>query len=118
MKLPVIGITMGDPAGVGPEVVMKALARPEAYALCRPLVVGDTRQLKRANALLEANLQVRSIDRPEQASFKRGTVDCIDLPLLPEDLPYGKVSSAAGEAAFRYIERAVKLALDRSIDAI
>jgi len=118
VSLPIVGITMGDPAGVGPEVIMKALARAEAYALCRPLVVGDTRQLKRASALLKAKLEVRSIDRPGQASFKPGTVDCIDLALVPEDLPYGKVSSAAGEAAYRYIECAVKLALDRSIDAI
>ena len=48
MTLPVVGITMGDPAGVGPEVIMKALARAEAYALCRPLVIGDARQLARA----------------------------------------------------------------------
>ena len=118
MSLPIVGITMGDPAGVGPEVIMKALARAEAYALCRPLVIGDTRQLKRAAALLKAKLEVRSIEMPSQAAFKPGTVDCIDLALVPEDLPYGKVSPAAGEAAYRYIERSVKLALDRSIDAI
>src|SRR6185369_13093978 len=118
VSLPIVGITMGDPAGVGPEVIMKALARAEAYTLCRPLVIGDTRQLKRAGALLKAKLEVRSIERPAQALFKPGTVDCIDLALVPEGLPYGKVSSAAGEAAYRYIESAVKLALDRSIDAI
>jgi len=67
---------------------------------------------------LKAKLEVRSIEMPSQAAFKPGTVDCIDLALVPEDLPYGKVSPAAGEAAYRYIERSVKLALDRSIDAI
>jgi len=118
MKLPVVGITMGDPAGVGPEVLMKALARPDAYAFCRPLVIGDARQLTRANGIVNAGLEVHSIERPEQANFKRGTVDCIDLALVAADIPYGKVSPAAGEASYRNIERAVKLALERSIDAI
>jgi len=118
MKLPIVGITMGDPAGVGPEVVMKALARADAYALCRPLVIGDARQLERARALLNLKLDVVSIPGPEKAKFAQGTVEVVDLAPVPADLPYGKVSAAAGEAAYRYIERAVKLALDRSIDAI
>ena len=118
MTLPVVGITMGDPAGVGPEVIMKALARADAYALCRPLVIGDAKQLERANALLGLKLKVVSIPDPKKAKFEPGTVEVIDLALVPANLPYGKVSPAAGEAAYRYIERAVKLALDRSIDAI
>ena len=103
MTLPVIGITMGDPAGVGPEVVVKALARTEPYAFCRPRVIGDRKRLDKAMAITGA--------RPK-------ALDCIDLGLVPDDLPFGKVSAAAGEAAFRYIEKAVRLALDRDIDAI
>jgi len=118
MTLPIVGITMGDPAGVGPEVVMKALARADAYKLCRPLVIGDKRQLERARALLNLKLDVISIPGPEKAKFAQGAVEVIDLSPVPADLPYGRVSAAAGEAAYRYIERAVKLALDRSIDAI
>jgi 4-phospho-D-threonate 3-dehydrogenase / 4-phospho-D-erythronate 3-dehydrogenase len=118
MTLPIVGITMGDPAGVGPEVIMKALARADAYALCRPLVVGDAKQLARANALLGLGLQISSIAAPREAQFGRGTVECIDVGQVPEQLPYGKVSPAAGEAAYRYIERAVQLALQRSVDAI
>jgi len=118
MTLPVIGITMGDAAGVGPEVVMKALALPDAYAFCRPLVIGDARQLARANKVCKLSLSVHPIERPEQAAFKAGTVDVIDVSQVPADLPYGRVSTAAGEASYRYIERAVTLALERSIDAI
>jgi 4-phospho-D-threonate 3-dehydrogenase / 4-phospho-D-erythronate 3-dehydrogenase len=103
MSLPIVGITMGDPAGVGPEVVMKALAHREIYAFCRPLVIGDRKRLERAGAITGA--------RPEK-------LDCIDLGLVAEDLPFGQVSAAAGEAAYRYIERAVKMAMDREIDAI
>jgi 4-hydroxythreonine-4-phosphate dehydrogenase len=118
MTLPIVGITMGDPAGVGPEVVMKALARADAHALCRPLVIGDSKQLARAAALLKLNLQVRPAESPAQATYSRDRVDCIDVGQVPDQLPYGKVSAAAGEAAYRYIERAVKLALERAIDAI
>jgi 4-hydroxythreonine-4-phosphate dehydrogenase len=103
MKLPVIGITMGDPAGVGPEVVVKALAHGEVYDFCRPLVIGDRKRLDKAIAITGA--------KPKQ-------LECIDLGLVPDDLPFGKVSASAGEAAYRYIERAVRMALDREIDAI
>jgi 4-hydroxythreonine-4-phosphate dehydrogenase len=118
MKLPVVGITMGDPAGVGPEVIMKALARPEPYAFCRPLVIGDAKQMERAGRLLQLKIEIRKIEKTDQARFKPGTVDCIDAAPVPEDIPYGKVSAVAGEAAYRYIERAVELALEHSIDAI
>ena len=103
MALPRIGITMGDAAGVGPEVVMKALAHPEVYSFCRPCVIGDRRRLEKAGEITGA---------------KPGQLDCIDLGLVPADLQFGKVSAQAGEAAYRYIERAVQLALEHSIDAI
>jgi 4-hydroxythreonine-4-phosphate dehydrogenase len=103
MNLPAVGITMGDPAGVGPEVIMKALAHPEVHEFCRPSVIGDRKRLEKAVAITGA--------RPQK-------LDCIDLGLVPEDLPFGKVSAQAGEAAYRYIERAVQLALERKIDAV
>ena len=118
MSRPRIGITMGDPAGVGPEVVMKALAHEDVYAACKPLVIGDAKRLARAAQILKSGVQVVSVPRPEKARFERGNVDCIDLRLVPEDLPFGKLSAVAGEAAYRYVERAVKLALGGEIDAI
>jgi 4-hydroxythreonine-4-phosphate dehydrogenase len=109
---------MGDAAGVGPEVVLKALAHPEVYGRCRPLVIGDRRQLERAKALLKLKLEIVSVSEPELATFKSGTVDLMDLALLPSDVPYGRISAAAGEAAYRYIELAVELALQGRIDAV
>jgi len=118
MTRPCIGITMGDPAGVGPEVVMKALAHVAVYDSCRPLVIGDANRLGRAGAIANLKLGVRRVDEPEQARFEHGTVDCVDLGLVPADLPFGKLSAQAGEAAYRYVERAVALARARRIDAI
>jgi 4-hydroxythreonine-4-phosphate dehydrogenase len=107
MTLPAIGITMGDPAGVGPEVVLKALKHLDVYAFCRPLVIGDRARLAAVGRIV--GVSVEDDDLP---------FECIDVGLVPADLPFGKVSAAAGEAAYRYIERAVKMALDRRIDAI
>ena len=118
MSRPRIGITMGDPAGVGPEVVVKALAHAEVYAQCRPLVIGDASRLERAAAIAGAQLSIRVVRGPEDARFEPGAADCIDLALVPPDLPFGKLSVQAGEAAYRYVERAVALARERRIEAI
>jgi 4-hydroxythreonine-4-phosphate dehydrogenase len=118
MSRPCIGITMGDPAGVGPEVVMKALAHAAVYGSCRPLVIGDAKRLRKAAAIARVPLAVRTVPGPEQARFVHGTVDCIDLALVPDELPFGEVSPLAGEAAYRFIERAAALALEKRIDAI
>ena len=109
---------MGDAAGVGPEVVMRALAHAQVYKHCRPLVIGDIAQLERAGRLADSRLELHSIEKPLGARFRFGTVDCIQAGFVPPDLPYGKVSAAAGEAAYRYIELAVKLALRGEIGAV
>lgn len=116
--VPVIGITMGDATGIGPEVIVKSLAHDTVYAQCRPLVIGDARRLRQAAILVKSPLKVRAIASPDEARFEAGTIDCIDLDLIPEDLPFGKLSAVAGDAAFRYIERAVSLAQAEKIDAI
>ena len=109
---------MGDAAGVGPEVVMKALQHREVHALCRPLVIGDAEQLARAGRLTGIDLSVVTIKSPGEGKFTPEMVDCIDLALLPPEIPFGRVSAAAGEAAYRYIELAVKLTLAGAVDAI
>ncbi len=109
---------MGDAAGVGPEVIMKALAHRELYAIARPLVVGDARRLVRAGAIVGSRLALRAIAQPGEAACEPGAVDCIDLGLVPPDAPFGALSTACGEAAYRFVERAVALALAGEVDAI
>jgi 4-phospho-D-threonate 3-dehydrogenase / 4-phospho-D-erythronate 3-dehydrogenase len=116
---PVIGITMGDAAGVGPEVIMKSLRHESVYERCRPVVIGDVPRLRLAGTLIGGHPPaVRNVASPAQALYEYGTVDCIDLGLIPADLPFGKLSPVAGDAAFRYIERAVELTRAEQIDAI
>lgn len=109
---------MGDAAGIGPEIIVRALTRPETYASCRPLVVGDAARLEVAARLLSLATPVRRIAAPADAGHEPGIIDCIDLALIPPDLPFGRLSAVAGDAAYRFIERAVQLAMSRQIDAI
>jgi 4-phospho-D-threonate 3-dehydrogenase / 4-phospho-D-erythronate 3-dehydrogenase len=109
MSLPTIAITMGDAAGIGPEIIMKALARLEARTFCRPLVVGDAQRLAMAGKIVATPLKIVSRGSPREAKYAPGTIECIDLALVPADLPFGVTSPLAGEAAFRFIERAVRI---------
>jgi 4-phospho-D-threonate 3-dehydrogenase / 4-phospho-D-erythronate 3-dehydrogenase len=118
MSRPTIAITMGDASGIGPEVIMKALARSDVQAICRPLVVGDAERLRLAGSVVNSPLTVNSLERPDQAHYAPGEVECIDLKLIPHDHPFGRVSPVSGEGAFRYIERAVRLVEAGQADAI
>jgi 4-hydroxythreonine-4-phosphate dehydrogenase len=109
MTLPTIAITMGDAAGIGPEIVMKALSGPDVYRFCRPLVVGDAARLRQAGGIVSTPIPVDGLADPEHATFGQHRVQCIDLALVPADLPFGRTSAIAGEAAFRFVERAVRL---------
>ena len=95
---------MGDPAGVGPEVVVKALALAEVVAMCEPVVIGDTRRLLEAASICGVALDP--------------LVEVIDVGEVPADLPWGQLSAAAGEAAYRYIEHAARLAIAGDVQAI
>jgi 4-hydroxythreonine-4-phosphate dehydrogenase len=113
-------MTMGDAAGIGPEIIMKSLAHPELYEQCRPLVIGDVERLKEAGRIVGSRLEVRGVSPDElgTAAYKLGTVDCIDLKLIPRELPWGKISPIAGDAAFHYVEMAAKLATAGKVGAI
>jgi 4-hydroxythreonine-4-phosphate dehydrogenase len=110
MDAPLIAVTMGDPAGIGPEIVAKMFADPGFRDQNRALVVGDPAILERAARLLELPLRVNEIEGPEEATFEPDTVDVLAVGGLLEDLPFGALDARAGDAAFRYLERATELA--------
>jgi 4-phospho-D-threonate 3-dehydrogenase / 4-phospho-D-erythronate 3-dehydrogenase len=115
---PIIAITMGDAAGIGPEIIMKALNDSEIYSSCLPFVIGDAKILERANQFVNTDLKVNIISDVSEASFAFGTVDCLDLNLLPADLPVGQVSGEAGNAAFQYLKKGIELANEKQIQGI
>ena len=118
MNRPIIAITMGDASGIGPEVIMKALAHPEVQTLCRPLVIGDAERLRTAGRIVGSRLTVDSLSEASEAHYAPDAVDCIDLKLIPKDHPFGQISTLSGEGSFRYIERAVKIVEAGEADGI
>lgn len=118
MRRPIVAITMGDPAGVGPEVVVKAMGDEEIRQWARLLVVGDAGRLKEAVRLVGSDLEVRMVGSQAEVQDTAGTIDCIQVGQLPANLPWGKLSAAAGHSAYLYIEKAVTLAAAGTIDAI
>jgi 4-phospho-D-threonate 3-dehydrogenase / 4-phospho-D-erythronate 3-dehydrogenase len=114
---PVIGITMGDPAGIGPEIIVKALAGRTVADLCRAVVIGDHARLVQAARICGIPLDFKVIQTPADARDD-AIAYVIDLGGLPADLPFGQLSPTAGDAACRYIAKAAEFALDGSIDAI
>ena len=118
MNRPVVAITMGDAAGVGPEVVVKALADAKVYEGCRPLVIGDAGRLRAAVEITGVDLSVAPVDGPEDGGYEHGTVDVVDLDCIPDDLPFGELSEVAGEGAYRFIATAVELAMSGRVGAI
>ncbi len=118
MSRPIIAITMGDAAGIGPEIIMKALGHAALFEDCRPFVIGDASRLRQVAPLVGSTLDVHRIDGPAKARFRAGSVDCIDLDLVPAGLPFGEISAICGHAAYCFIARAVELAKAGAIDAI
>jgi 4-hydroxythreonine-4-phosphate dehydrogenase len=115
---PLVAVTMGDPAGVGPEIIAKTFADPNFHTGNRALVVGDAGMLKRAAELLGLPLGIREIQEPEDAAFGPGTADVLRVGDLPPDLPFGELDARAGDAAFRYVEKATRLASAGRVAAI
>jgi 4-hydroxythreonine-4-phosphate dehydrogenase len=111
-----IGITMGDPSGIGPELIAKLFN--ERGLRTAAVVIGDRAILERATRIVNGRLVVRVVNHPREASLKPGVMDVLCETDLPADLEFGAVSAVAGAAAYRYVERAIDYALDQSLRAI
>lgn len=119
MNVPTIGITMGDAAGVGPEIIAKTLADPAWYEKCRPFVIGDASIMQRALERTQSPQRLRKIENVDTWQADPAYLDVDDRELLDaDDVPFGRLSAKAGDAAYRYLERANELALAGKLDAI
>lgn len=115
---PVVAVTMGDPVGVGPEVVVAALADDSVARIARPIVIGDADRLRAAAGILSCAPEIVSVADPSDAEFRPERINVIQVGSLPPELPWGVLSAEAGEAAYRYVERAAELAVGHRVDAI
>jgi 4-phospho-D-threonate 3-dehydrogenase / 4-phospho-D-erythronate 3-dehydrogenase len=118
-RRPILGITMGDASGAGPEIAVKALADPRIRAVCRPLVIGDGDTYRQAARITGINTLIRSIEHPEEATFENGVIEVIDLHNIDlAKLEFAKIQAMAGQAAYQCVVKAVELALNGQIAAI
>ena len=119
MNKPYIGIPMGDPAGVGPEITVKALAHKEIYDLCNPVVVGNKDVMENAIRICQLDLKLNVIDKVEDGLYESGTIDLINLDNIDySKMEYGKVQAECGQAAYEYIVKVTELALAKKLNAI
>src|SRR5438067_3020273 len=103
-ELPIIGISMGDPAGIGPEIIASALTRPRVHEICRPLVIGDAGVIRQATRFAGTSQTINAISNIRDAQFQRGAIDVLDLKNVDlSKLKLGEVSAMAGHAAFEAV---------------
>ena len=116
---PAIAITMGDPCGIGPEVVVKALADPRVYAACRPVVVGNVHAMEEAARLTGLAVGINGTDDPTVAGDDPSVVDVVDIGNLnPEDITVGRFSIPCGKAAMEWVSKAGQLAMAGVVDGL
>jgi 4-hydroxythreonine-4-phosphate dehydrogenase len=115
---PIVGITMGDPASIGPEIAIKALLNKEIYNICKPLLVGDASVFKYIINKLQLKATINPINQVSEAKFNFGEIDVYDLHNVdPDKLVFGEISAMAGEAAFQSVKTVIDLAMAGEIDA-
>ena len=119
MNKPIIGITMGDPSSIGPEISVKALSNKDIYEKCKPIIIGDSKVMEKATEIVGMqHIKINSVKAVSDAKFEYGTIDVYDMGLVDMDeLEYGKVSELAGEASFQYVTKVIQLAISGEIDA-
>ena len=114
-----IAIPMGDPAGVGPEIVVKTAVSKEILDLCDLVVIGDKKVLEKATEICQVNLKIHTIKNIEEGKYEKGILNVIDLENVDMNtLEYGQVQGMCGKAAFEYIKKCVELAMEHKVDAI
>lgn len=119
MTLPAIGITMGDPTGIGPEIIVKVLSDKSTFRFCRPMVLGDRNVMERAVTILNSTLKINELRNVEEKEYKHDTLNLLNLSEIKvAEIEYGAPTESCGKAMVKYIEEAVRLVVAGKIDAI
>ncbi len=117
-KLPRLAIAMGDPAGIGPEIIVKALAEPGIYQVCKPVVIGDAGVMKRAPGWPKGEPRIDLVEDVEAACPKPGRVSLLDLANVPPSVKVGEASAEGGKASLEYLQKVAGLAMEGKVDAV
>ena len=116
---PITAITMGDPAGIGPEIVVGTMLDKEIHEVCRPFVIGSIAIMERAAKVLGKELKYNKIEDPAEAKYEYGTVDIIETGEYDTDsIKWGEVQALAGQMAIDWIMKSIELGMAKKIDAV
>ena len=119
MSKPLIVIPIGDPAGIGPEIVAKALAEPRVIEAADCIAVGDKKIMEQAIRITGVDLRIKTVKGPEEGEFEKGILNLINLDNVDMDhFAFGEVSGMCGRAAYEYIEESIRLANEGRADAV
>lgn len=119
MEKPIVAITMGDAAGIGPEIICKTLAKPDVYDVCRPMVLGDVRIIRDIMERCGIKLMVNVITGPEDAQGVYGQIDVLDYGNIDlKEWKFGELSKSCGEAAVHYTKEACRMCMEGKADAM
>nr|WP_314630575.1 4-hydroxythreonine-4-phosphate dehydrogenase PdxA [uncultured Mogibacterium sp.] len=119
MEKPIIAVTMGDPAGIGPEIVVKSIADKATFDIARCIVVGDKKVMVKAIEIVGADLKINTVDSPADGDYSYGVLNMIDLDNIDMSrFEYGKVNAMCGQAAFDYIKKSIEITMDKQADAV
>lgn len=119
MKKPLIAVPIGDPAGVGPEIVAKSAAEDKVFEAADLIVVGDKKVIEKAIGIVGVDLKIHVVDSPEDGIYEKGILNLIDLDNVDMDqFHYGQVNGMCGKAAYEYIEKCIEIANGRKADAV
>jgi 4-hydroxythreonine-4-phosphate dehydrogenase len=118
MKKPIVAITMGDPASIGPEIAVKALLDKKITSICKPLIIGDASVFNQIIDKLKLNASVNTVHSVAEAKFEDGVIDVFDLNNTDiKQLQFGEISAMAGHASFEAVKKAIELAMSGEVDA-
>lgn len=118
MNKPIIGIPLGDPAGIGPEITVKTFENDSAHEAANMVVVGDRYVLERALEVTGSHLKIHEIDHISKGIFQKDTIDLVNLNLICEPYEWGQVNGLCGAASYQYVKCAGEMAMKGEIDAI
>ena len=119
MEKPIIAVTMGDPAGIGPEIVAKSIADKATFDVARCIVIGDKKVMEKAIKIVGADLKVNVVERPADGDYSYGVLNMIDLDNIDMSrFEYGKINAMCGQAAFDYIKKSIEITMDKQADAV
>lgn len=119
MEKPIIAVTMGDPAGIGPEIVAKSIADKATFDVARCIVIGDKKVMEKAIEIVGTDLKVNVVESPADGDYSYGVLNMIDLDNIDMSMfEYGKINAMCGQAAFDYIKKSIEITMDKQADAV